>query len=220
MADYDSIEEKIPPFTRRVGDNISHGSNNVIVIMGTDRAKKGPATISDGQGVGGEKGVKSGTYHVIVGRQDEKGNPDFEKDLSFLYLSMKTDSDANLGTDAVESSSGILPAGIMKSDVIRLVARKDVKIWIDGSKSYVFLNAESCVIKLGSSFIKMTDGKIVIDGDDIQLGEGATEKMVKGDAFMQLYMQHSHICAVGSSTPPVTPMTAAQHLSTRTVTVK
>lgn len=221
MSDFDLVEDDVPPFIRRVGDHVSFGSNNVIQIMGTDRAKKGPAKISDGLGVGGQKeSAGTGTYHVIAGRQDEEGNPDFVKDLSFIYLSMKTDADTNLGTESIEKASEPGPAFIAKTDAVRLVARENVKIWIDGSKSYIFLDKDSCVVRIGSAFVKMTDGKIVVDGDNIELGEGATEKLVKGNAFMQLYLNHTHTCAVGPSTPPVVPMTEAEHLSQRVVKVK
>tara|TARA_R110002095_G_scaffold31383_1_gene30242 strand:- start:9 stop:545 length:537 start_codon:yes stop_codon:yes gene_type:complete len=46
---------------------------------------------------------------------------------------------------------------------------------------------------LGSSILLQADGKIVINSVDvIELGEGATEALVKGDAFQTLFNGHTH----------------------------
>lgn len=220
MSDFDIVDEDVPPFTRRVGDNVLQGSNNVIVILGTDRARLGPATISDGLGTveSVDDGTGSGTYHVIAGRTDEDGNPDLDKDLSYIYLSMKSDVDDNLGT-SMEKSDNKIPCAIVKSDALRFVARKSIKIVIDDSK-YMFFDGETCVIKLGSSFMRMSDDKIILDSGNIELGEGAAEKVILGSTFMELFNQHVHPTGTGPSLPPTIPMTDAQHLSQRVVKVK
>jgi hypothetical protein len=47
----------------------------------------------------------------------------------------------------------------------------------------------------------------------IDLGEGATERVVLGDAFMALFNSHQHPTSMGPSGTPIQQMTAAQHLS-------
>lgn len=47
----------------------------------------------------------------------------------------------------------------------------------------------------------------------IDLGEGATERVVLGDAFMSLFNSHQHPTSMGPSGTPIQQMTAAQHLS-------
>lgn len=220
---YDIVQEDdVPPFIKRVGDHATQGSNNTIIILGTDRAKKGPATIKDGLGSvdSDGKGKGTGTVHIIAGRKDKDGNPDLDKDSAYLYLSMKTDVDKNLGTD-MEKDAGKVPSAILKSDAVRLIGRKDIKIVFDGEKSYIHLTKDQCVIKIeDTGYIKIKKGKIIVDADSVELGEGATEKVILGDKFMELYMAHQHPTGVGPSGPPLKPMTAADHLSGRKVTVK
>ena len=60
-------------------------------------------------------------------------------------------------------------------------------------------------------------GELVVKADKISLGEGATEKLVLGDAFMQLFNTHTHPTGVGPSGPPTGPMMPS-HLSKQNVT--
>lgn len=65
----------------------------------------------------------------------------------------------------------------------------------------------------GKGLVIETDGPIL-------LGENATEKLVLGDAFMQLFNNHTHIGNLGAPTSPPNPllMNEAQHLSKLTRT--
>ncbi|NVB37032.1 hypothetical protein G6O69_04265 [Pseudenhygromyxa sp. WMMC2535] len=53
-------------------------------------------------------------------------------------------------------------------------------------------------------------GKVVIDAATIELGAGASEALVLGNAFMQLFNQHTHSTGVGPSGPPTPTMTPSQ----------
>lgn len=55
-------------------------------------------------------------------------------------------------------------------------------------------------------------GVVTIKAGTIKLGDGASEKLVLGDSFMQLFNQHVHPTGVGPSGPPSNPMTPS-HLS-------
>jgi hypothetical protein len=219
----DVVEESVPTYHRRVGDSVFQGSNNSVLVLGTDRGSPGHSGLDAGLGhrgaSGGGKGA--GTFHVITGLSGKTGDPDFGKDLSYLYVSMKTDVDDNLGTGTVEAKSSAVPAIAMKSDAVRIVARKDVKVVIDGTKSYVFLSKDSCVVSLeGVGSIRMGDGKVVVDSDRIELGDGAAERIVKGDSFMNaIFNKHIHASNMGPTSTPVPEMTPEQ-LSSRTVFVK
>jgi hypothetical protein len=63
--------------------------------------------------------------------------------------------------------------------------------------------------------------KLIIDhASTIELGKGATEKVILGDKFMTLFNSHTHIGNVGAPTsPPIKPMTPAE-LSQKKVVVK
>ena len=63
--------------------------------------------------------------------------------------------------------------------------------------------------------------KLIIDhASTIELGKGATEKVVLGNKFMTLFNSHTHIGNLGAPTsPPIAPMTAGE-LSQKKVVVK
>lgn len=51
-----------------------------------------------------------------------------------------------------------------------------------------------------------SDDKVVLEAGTIELGEGASEKIVLGDSFKTTFDAHTHPTAVGPSGPPTTPM--------------
>jgi uncharacterized protein involved in type VI secretion and phage assembly len=66
--------------------------------------------------------------------------------------------------------------------------------------------------------IRLTrEGDVIVKAEKIKLGESATEALVLGDAFKQLFNQHTHPTGVGPSGPPTQPLTAS-HLSAKTFT--
>ncbi len=154
---YDLVPEDVPGFVRRIGDYVAQGSNNALLVLGTDRAKKGPASVEDGLGsvksTGGGKG--SGAALIVVGRKDKDGNPDLDKDSAYLYLSMNTDGDAVLGT-TMEGDGGKGAYGILKSDGVRIIGRKTTKI------------------VGGNGFISIKDNETVIDNKKIKYGKNAS----------------------------------------------
>lgn len=67
----------------------------------------------------------------------------------------------------------------------------------------------------GDHRIELSSSGVVIESSAIQIGSGsASEPLVLGDAFMQLFNSHTHPTGVGPSGPPVQPMTAGTHIST------
>ncbi len=89
------------------------------------------------------------------------------------------------------------------------------QITLDASgKSAIIKDANSNQVTLGSSGIKIVSaGKVIIeDSSGIELGKGASEALIKGQSFMQMFNTHQHALNVpaGMSSPPLTPMTPAQ----------
>ena len=73
--------------------------------------------------------------------------------------------------------------------------------------------AETIVITAAGGDTKLTidaAGTVTVAAETIELGVGASEKLVLGDSFMQLFNQHTHSTGVGPSGPPVQPMTAGE----------
>ena len=59
------------------------------------------------------------------------------------------------------------------------------------------------IIEMGKDQIKMENGKVIINSNNIELGEGATQAVIRGDAFKQFFDTHVH---AGAGSPPVVPM--------------
>ena len=66
------------------------------------------------------------------------------------------------------------------------------------------------VIEMGKDQIKMQGGKVIVNSSNIELGEGAIEKLIKGNTFLSLFNSHTHATPAGPSAPPVPLMTEAQ----------
>ena len=59
------------------------------------------------------------------------------------------------------------------------------------------------VIEMGKDQIKMENSKVIINSNNIELGEGAAQAVIRGDAFKQFFDTHVH---AGAGSPPVVPM--------------
>ena len=59
------------------------------------------------------------------------------------------------------------------------------------------------VIEMGEDQIKMERRKVIINSNNIELGEGATQSVIRGDAFKTFFDTHVH---AGPGSPPVVPM--------------
>ncbi|MFA5750415.1 MAG: hypothetical protein WC895_04290 [Candidatus Shapirobacteria bacterium] len=203
---YDIVQEKVPDFIKRIGDQVIHGSNNTIIILGTDRAKDGPAKISDGLGTinASGEGKGTGTIHIIAGRQDETGNPDLKNDSTYLYLTMKSKIDTNVGLTSIEKSSNDLPGAILKTDAIRFVYRKNLKMCIDDGKNYIYMDDGKITISVKNSKTKIElDGsKIKIDSPKVHLTGGCQDPWDKlFSKIVAMVEGHDHATGTGPSGP-------------------
>ncbi len=193
--------EAVPRFSKRPADLALQGSNNTLIVLGTDRTGA-PAVVKSGEhGKHVDSLPKSdvaknaGTIDIVVGRGQEKskskpkkaknpageevdkrkdlpveGDVDFENDLSRIYLSMNTSADDNfniqipkLGKPLSKATPGA--AAVIKSDHLRFVARKGIRIImqpnqdsspescasiaIDDEGNVIITPAENGLIKLG-----------------------------------------------------------------------
>lgn len=201
MSAFDKVVEKVPArFIRRQGDWVQEGANNTLLILGTDRPAAPDSGLGHVDSDGGGKGA--GTIHAVVGRTDI--NPNFDTDSSFVYISQKTKVDENMklaGVGPADADAG--PAIAMRSDDVRVAARERIKISIDGGAAYVFIDKDTIEVKLGSSFIRATPNKVIVQAENIDLGDGADQHVVLGEKFMELWDKHQHPTAVGPSGPPM-----------------
>jgi hypothetical protein len=91
---------------------------------------------------------------------------------------------------------------------------EDGNISIDASKSdkKITINAEGSTVTIENGKVTIKSDQVIVDSADIQLGKGATEHLVKGDAFKVLWDSHVHPTGVGPSGAPTLQMGSA-HLS-------
>lgn len=93
-----------------------------------------------------------------------------------------------------------------------------INIKPDNTIEIVSLNNTEITCK--DAIIK-SENVIIDHSNSIELGSGATEKLVLGDTFLAFFNQHTHIGNLGAPTsPPVIPMTPLQHLSNKQVKTK
>lgn len=70
------------------------------------------------------------------------------------------------------------------------------------------------IIEMGEDQIRMENNKVVINSNNIELGEAAAQALIKGNTFQAYFNSHTHIGNLGAPTsPPVVPSTP-DHLST------
>lgn len=178
----DMVYEDVPRLVRRSGDNLVASQNNSTIVLGRDRL----STVDTGYGSSkaADGGKSAGAIHLSVGRKTE--NPSTKDDAATVYVSAKSDPDEQAGTTAVGSERKAASAVVLRADCMRISARTDIKL------------------SVGKAFLTMaSDGKIVVDGD-IQLGETAVDRMIRGDAFAKYWSSpaHTHPTPAGLSGPP------------------
>lgn len=176
----DMVYEDVPIVSRRQGDNVLTGQNNATILLGRDRA----GSVDTGYGTrtkGGGKGA--GAITAVAGRKGE--DPSLKDDASTLYLSQKSDPDLQADTVGVGKFTDTEKSvAVLRADCVRIVPRNNFKL------------------SVGKAYLTMTaDGKVVIDGD-VQLGQDAAERLIRGDAFAKVWASHVHPTPVGVSGPP------------------
>lgn len=159
------VVEDVPDLILREGDYAFKGSNNTSIVLGRDRI--------DSVETGNRN--KAGTIDIVAGLNSD--NPNFDDDLSRIYVSMNTNVDENFGIN-IGNSALNTPAIVTKSDEIRILARKGTKIIVEG-------------------------GDLHIEGQNIFLGEAATESVLQGNLFQQLWTRLMSVIATHTHPAPI-----------------
>jgi len=81
---------------------------------------------------------------------------------------------------------------------------QELKIWFTLNKGITIeLKGASVNINQDKVITIKTDAKVVVDSPTIELGEGATESLILGNAFKTVFDTHVH---GGAGTPPTVPL--------------
>lgn len=221
--------EAVPRYRKRPGDLAFEGTNNTLIVLGTDRT--GPIADYDADP---DKGkipkphdgdnpdvAGTGIIDLVVGRGqfddtsgkevdnsiskkelgkskkdlvDKEGDPDFQTDRSRVLIAQKTTVDKNFKLDTYNKSkpigSGVEDAGtgdgaiVIKSDKVRIIARSDVQILVEGSgaerddKGRLKDNTDTT--KWASITLKASGDVVIVPADKgvIKLGGDDADKAV------------------------------------------
>lgn len=130
----DFLPEGVPKYITTKSEHVISNKNNSWIVLGRDRPG------SRLSGYGGKGDTQAGSMDLVVGRmgyEARKVNKDdaqvyvdnsFKKDSARIYLSQKTDVDANFGlVEGALGNSKAKSAIAMKADGIRIIAREGIK---------------------------------------------------------------------------------------------
>jgi|TARA_R100000234_G_scaffold72758_1_gene44841 hypothetical protein len=176
------LVEPVPVYEKGGSDVVMNNSNNAWIVLGRDR----PSTLQSGYG--GKGSTQAGAIDIVVGRMSGTGDgpqadrlvsPNFFTDAARIYISQKTDIDANfalVGDSRPTTRSGI---GI-KADAVRVVGREGVKIVTGKCKNVEGLGEDGEKNSIGGK-IQTIAGIELIAGNDVGVEE--LEPLVKGYAL-------------------------------------
>ena len=204
VSDY----EDVPRYKKRPGDTAFQGSNNTLIVLGTDRSGEVATDTSDPKKGRSFKGKpdkdqrgKAGAIDFVAGRGQgtktkpkkivtntlgkqevskkldqenrNEGDPDFDKDLSRILISMKTDVDNvfNIQLSTIDKTSDPGPCDVIKSDHVRIIARKTIKFLVQPTFDSPAEDCGGFVIKENGDivFVPSKQGVIKMGGDDANM---------------------------------------------------
>lgn len=154
-----------------------------------------------------------------------KMNYHYIKEISKDLLTELSEDNSYDGTQALIYDSEAQP-GALKMIYTRkkglVFQLGDATIQIDTQNAGTNKEKLRIVLKLNDDEVRMekqgAKQKVIVKSQNIELGEGAIEKLVLGSKFLTFFNAHTHPTGVGPSGVPVVPMVDPQHLSQVTKT--
>lgn len=131
---------------------------------------------------------------IFNGATDNQGKPK-DKDAGPTTVKIEKDGSFQLEHKTIKIR-------LDKKGDVTLKAKGDIKIDCENATVTATKNLTA---KCKEAIIEAS-GKATIEGKDVYLGKGASEAIIKGDAFKKIFDAHMHPTAVGPSGPPVSPM--------------
>lgn len=130
----DPLKEPVPRYIKTASEKIVENGNNAWIVLGRDRPR------SRLSGYGGRGDTQAAAIDVVVGRMGSKPaefvggkrvwtDPNFEIDAARIYISQKTDIDANFNLANGRVGNAIARSGLaLKADGVRIIAREGIKL--------------------------------------------------------------------------------------------
>jgi len=201
-------KEPVPNYIKTSTEKIYKNDNNAWVVLGRDRPGARPS------GYGGRGDSQAAAIDIVVGRmgadvieydKDNKSiwvNTDFQRDAARIYISQKTDVDANFNLASGRVGSAV---GLNEDEfaVVGNANRKAPSSWKPIPRSAIALKADGIrlIAREGIKLVTRTDarnsqGSCIqgIQGIDIIAGndDKDLQPMVKGDNLQQALERLTH----------------------------
>jgi hypothetical protein len=145
---------------------------------------------------------------------------DYLKEISNDLLEELKSENSYEGTQSLIYDGEALP-GLLKMLYTRknglVLKLGDATIQLDTQNGGTDKEKLRIVLKMNGDEIRMEKNggkqKVIVNSSNIELGEAAIEKIIKGSTFLKLYNAHTHPTGVGPSGTPIIQMVDATHLS-------
>ncbi len=180
----DHLVEAQPKYISTPSEIVYSNENGSFIVLGRDRSG------SRLSGYGGKGDTKCGSIDIVVGRlgfQAAKVNeanqqlfvdPSFKHDAARIYISQKTDVDANFGlADGTIGPATTKSAIALKADSLRLISREGIKIVTGTDK----LNSQG-------GACRSIQGLDIIAGND----DSSLQPMVLGNNLSEALIRLTH----------------------------
>lgn len=187
-----------------VNEGINDCQPRVILnTRGKLEVDKNPSAYASDKSGAGRGGLLQNRFDRAV-----EGDPDFLSDASRIYVSMKTSGDQNFGipvsslypahVGTLEDKTG--PFIVMKSDEIRIIARKDDERGPDGP-----INGSIRIIKEGTvgddqaSIYLLPEGVVQVSGSRVYIGQpnaGGGEGAGASEPWIKYSSLHGHLSSL------------------------
>jgi len=184
------------------------GDSSFPVIIALDEGLKTEsstgATSSEGQ-------IMRAQYNGIFTEIDKNGNytwlrkgGTFNEDDKFFTPASEENVKVEVSDQSVTITlkNGMTVSIDGNSDKVDITTKGGAKAEVDGSGDSVKISTSGGP----KAEVLGSDDKVVLEAGTIELGEGASEKIVLGDSFKTTFDSHTHPTAVGPSGPPTMPM--------------
>jgi hypothetical protein len=142
---------------------------------------------------------KSGEEKIVI-KHPKNSFVSIDKDGSVI---ISNDKGSFLHLDSVDEK-----ATMMQQDGNLLTMSSDGTLLVNNNGVVFELKGDNVRI-MAAGNVQISAAGVLLQGQTVGIGEGAMERAVLGDMFMNNYFAHTHATAVGPSGPPLPPLPPA-----------
>jgi hypothetical protein len=176
-----------------------------------------PANISGAGSPSGGSSFSVPKLGAIVSVKFDNGNiyhPEY-------YFHQKLSDEAQAEIENSYENSHIIVYDTVTKGSLKIFFTEEKGLMIDYQETQINIKPDKTVNITTTEAVKVKCKDLIVEhSSSVELGKGATEKVILGDTFMSLFNSHTHVGNMGAPTsPPTAPMTPT-HLSQLNVKTK